>query len=179
MNGTEYFRHSSPISYTGSIKPNTFDTCVHTTRSASFIFDSKSFSTPSLSKSSVPATRISAPIIVSGLVTELCSNPETTTRLPRCASDLIAMLSACVAFIVKTTLELSSKLNNSAVASRHEYTVSAALNAGIWPPLPGLAIVRIALRTARSTPAGFIRLVAALSRYIIVSPQHIRRSLCV
>ncbi len=174
MNGTEYFRHSAPISYTGSTKPNTFETCVHTASDAPLSLSSKSFNTSSLSKSLVPAMRTSAPSAASGLVTELCSNPLMTTLPPLLASELMAMFSACVAFIVKTTFVLSSTLNSSAAASRQLYTVSAASRAGLCPPLPGLAMLRMAVTTARSTHAGFIRLVAALSRYIITSPRHTR-----
>jgi hypothetical protein len=51
---------------------------------------------------------------------------------------------------------------------RQSNTSFAALIAGSWPPLPGLAMVCMALTTAWLTVMGFIIVVAALSRYIIL-----------
>ena len=52
--------------------------------------------------------RTFAPSACSGRVTALCSQPEITTASPGFTSERIAMFSACVAFMVKTTRLASS-----------------------------------------------------------------------
>ena len=100
MSGTQCRAHSSAISYIGRMKPNAFDTWVHTTSSEPGMSRPKSSRTAAASKSRLPATETSAPAALSGRVTELCSKPDITVRVPRRASEAMAIFSAWVAFIV-------------------------------------------------------------------------------
>jgi len=74
------------------------------------------------------------------------------------------MLSACVAFIVKTTFSGCVMRKSAAASSRQAKTVSAARMAAAWSPRPGLAQLCMARTTARATSGGFWSDVAALSR---------------
>ncbi len=173
--GTECSRQSAAMAYTGSTKPNTFETWVHTTHFA----PGMAFRKPSIaaltSNSGVRTTSSSAPSMVSGRVTALCSQPETTTRSPGDTSEERAMFRPCVAFMVNTTFSGEGALKSSASAARHSYAFSAASMAGRCPPLPGLAMVLIAATIASATARGFWSVVAALSRYIIAPPPRICR----
>ena len=74
------------------------------------------------------------------------------------------MFSPCVAFMVKATFSGSSTLKRAASSSRHSNAFSLASCAGRCPPLPGLAMVRMADTMASATARGFCSEVAALSR---------------
>ena len=97
-------------------------------------------------------------------MTALCSQPETTALPPGDTRLPSAILSPCVAFMVKTTSSGPGALKSSAASRRHFQAVSAARRAGGCPPLPGLASVPTARAAASATPRGFCREVAAQSR---------------
>ncbi len=85
------------------------------------------------------------------------------------------MLSACVAFIVKTNALRLRHVKECRRFLPAGKTVSAARMAAAWSPRPGLAIVRMARTTARATSGGFWSDVAALSSEITAAPPGIPR----
>ena len=118
ISGTPSSRQSAAISYMGSTKPKTFETWVQTTALAPGIFSLNAATAASVLKRGEAATSILAPMRCSGRVTALCSQPETTTRSPLLTRLNMAMLSACVAFMVNTTFSGPGAEKRSASRAR-------------------------------------------------------------